>query len=599
MASNGTATTNNPWTVPSGVARMNYFYGQLLTQRDLFTEQRYHLELRRLIQREAFGTGTVAGLRVESAGPTADTSVFVHAGLALDPDGRELLLVNKQCIVVADTPKQPVSPAPTTVQGPAAGTSWSSSTTNLTNALITMAAGVSSQWQAAFGRDDLFSPGDPRSLWIRLNDAGLTEVNPDSTASPPPDPSALAALATLLNQIPVPPTFSLKQGHLLRDVLFDQLVGTTYLGLQYFERGTDPSPTVLDASCCGNATCFPSRHEEGVVIVAQDHPFPELPDPYREALEKLSDELVQEENSQPPAVSSQSIWQMTDYTQTRAIKANGPDATVTSGPGAASGSGSSNVTGSPAPAAVLSPPVQLDCQKALCEVLLHAWRGLPAEDPCGTRPMPIVPLARVYWSRFRRNPSGQSRILSVDNCSRPLAPGVPPVRALLAALTQCTALVPTAPRFEHFTPPNHGQINVDSSTNPATVVVRATSPLAPITLNSWEVYYYPPYNAGSSTAPAAPIWSMPAGSLSLSQSFPSGGPTTTISVVQAPSSTNPKVTEVKLVFAASAGTNTMNFLPQGTYRWRLNVDHSITALGTSTPVEGILEGVFYVPASAS
>ena len=64
MANGTTAAAKDLLTVASGVARLHYFYGQLLTQRDLSAEQHYHLELRRLLQREAFGTGTVAGLRV-------------------------------------------------------------------------------------------------------------------------------------------------------------------------------------------------------------------------------------------------------------------------------------------------------------------------------------------------------------------------------------------------------------------------------------------------------------------------------------------------------------------------------------------------------
>jgi hypothetical protein len=48
----------------SSVARLRYFFGELLTQRDLEAEQHYHVLMRRLVQREAFGTGTVAGLEV-------------------------------------------------------------------------------------------------------------------------------------------------------------------------------------------------------------------------------------------------------------------------------------------------------------------------------------------------------------------------------------------------------------------------------------------------------------------------------------------------------------------------------------------------------
>jgi hypothetical protein len=46
--------------ISSGVSRVRYFFGQLLTERDLESEQHFHLLMRRLVQREAFGTGTMA-----------------------------------------------------------------------------------------------------------------------------------------------------------------------------------------------------------------------------------------------------------------------------------------------------------------------------------------------------------------------------------------------------------------------------------------------------------------------------------------------------------------------------------------------------------
>lgn len=521
MASNGTAaTTRDLLTVASGVARLNYFYGQLLTQRDLFTEQRYHLELRRLLQREAFGTGTVAGLRVEDAGATTQGSVFVRAGLAMDPDGRELLLTHDQCVTVA---------APVTTNA--------TPTTYATD-LPTMAAQLSATtaWNATIYPIDLASTNDPGSLLNRLQAAGLTEVDGDPVTSG--STVVYSALAAQLGQLKVPPGFMLKPGQLLRDVLFDALVGTTYLGLQYVERGTEPSPTVLDASCCGTATCFPSRREEGVVIVAQDHPFHPLPDAYLEALEKITGDLVREEN---PASS----------------------------PGSAR------------------------CERALCEVVLGGWRGLPPEDPCGTGHLPVVPLARIYWSRFARNSQGKSRVLSVDNCFRPLAPGVPPVRALLDALTQSTALAPTAPRFDKISPPDHAQITVVTTTTgtttviTATVTAQATSLLAPVSSTSWEVYYYP----ASPTTTTPILWNA---------STPPAPPfafTIALQTSSVPSATNPKATAVELVFTSTASPPVTNFLPSGVYRWRLNIDatNPIQALQTHAVVEGILEAVFYVP----
>src|SRR4051812_16797946 len=102
------ANVNN--RVKNSLTRVRYFFGQLLTQRDLEAEQLFNLRLQRLIQRETFGTGTVRGLKVQpnlNGGPTPPTSVFITPGLAMDPDGRELLLENAVCVPVAEQPLQP------------------------------------------------------------------------------------------------------------------------------------------------------------------------------------------------------------------------------------------------------------------------------------------------------------------------------------------------------------------------------------------------------------------------------------------------------------------------------------------------------------
>jgi hypothetical protein len=558
MGNSGTAATKDLLTIPSGVARLNYFYGQLLTQRDLFVEQHYHVELRRLLQREAFGTGTAAGLRVEDAGVTAQGNAFVRSGLAFDPDGRELLLTNDQCVQVADAAATPSTASP-----------WVTHTD-----LPGMANDISAAWHAAFDVTDLVSHDDPNSLWNRLHAAGLTEIDtdPDSSGTYP-------ALAAQLNKITVPASPQLQPGQLLRDVLFDALVGTTYVGLEYVERGTDPSPTVLDASCCGTATCFPSRREEGVSILARDRPFPHIADPYQEALERFTEALIQQEN---PAVAP------------GATGASGPSGP--SGPSGATGpsvgpsgpSGPSGASGASGPSGSVFPALfKAHCVETLCQIVLDGWRGLPPDDPCNTGQFPVLPIARIYWGRFPRATAAGSRILSIDNCSRPFAPGVPPVRAMLAALTQCTALEPTAPRFDHLSPKNHQAITITGST--ATIAARATSLLVtPIPPTSWEVYFYPAAPSG----PQAPAhWN------SASQpSVPGYAFTIAVQATTLPSSSNPKVTAVQIVFTASPSTNPL-VLPSGTYRWRLNVDSNnpIQALDTHTAVEGILEAVFYVP----
>ncbi|SRR6266511_652371 len=83
------------------VQRLNFFDGQRLDASDLRLEQRYHIELRRLLNRGLFGPGAVNGLEVAAA--DAHT-VAVSAGLALDPLGREVVLASEQRLAVPNRP---------------------------------------------------------------------------------------------------------------------------------------------------------------------------------------------------------------------------------------------------------------------------------------------------------------------------------------------------------------------------------------------------------------------------------------------------------------------------------------------------------------
>lgn len=67
--------------------RNRYFYGKMLTARDLETEQRYFNNKRRLLNRTLCGAGVVCGLGVYR---NDETSFSVETGLALDYMGREI-----------------------------------------------------------------------------------------------------------------------------------------------------------------------------------------------------------------------------------------------------------------------------------------------------------------------------------------------------------------------------------------------------------------------------------------------------------------------------------------------------------------------------
>src|SRR5690349_11388623 len=107
------ASSDKEVRAKAAIARLHYFFGQLLTQRDLEFEQRFHLLLQRLTQREGFGTGTVAGLKVSDVldGQTSELGVWVLPGFAVDPDGRELVLGQPTCVTIADAPLAPANAA--------------------------------------------------------------------------------------------------------------------------------------------------------------------------------------------------------------------------------------------------------------------------------------------------------------------------------------------------------------------------------------------------------------------------------------------------------------------------------------------------------
>src|SRR5262245_33927880 len=72
--------------------RNRYFYGKLMTVRDFTQEQLYFNSKRWLLNRLLFGSGVIYGLKV-SAGPEP-TSIVIAPGLALDPLGREVTVVD-------------------------------------------------------------------------------------------------------------------------------------------------------------------------------------------------------------------------------------------------------------------------------------------------------------------------------------------------------------------------------------------------------------------------------------------------------------------------------------------------------------------------
>jgi hypothetical protein len=87
--------TNATAIVPS-FDRLNYYYGQLLSAADFIAEQRYFREKLRLHNRCLHGYGVVCGLEVRVPQPTTPpvttAAIEVGPGLAIDPDGNELVV---------------------------------------------------------------------------------------------------------------------------------------------------------------------------------------------------------------------------------------------------------------------------------------------------------------------------------------------------------------------------------------------------------------------------------------------------------------------------------------------------------------------------
>jgi hypothetical protein len=82
----------------SDFERMHYMSGMLLTAEELATEQTYHVERRRLLNRMLHGAGVVTGL--ELTGGPGDGTVTVAPGFALDRCGREILISEPEHVAV-------------------------------------------------------------------------------------------------------------------------------------------------------------------------------------------------------------------------------------------------------------------------------------------------------------------------------------------------------------------------------------------------------------------------------------------------------------------------------------------------------------------
>ncbi|MGR9087487.1 MAG: hypothetical protein ACU841_10485 [Gammaproteobacteria bacterium] len=70
-------------------SRPNYFYGQLLLEKDFLDEQQYHINARRRYNLKLHGSGVVSGLKLDRVN---ETSFTVQPGIAIDESGQDIFL---------------------------------------------------------------------------------------------------------------------------------------------------------------------------------------------------------------------------------------------------------------------------------------------------------------------------------------------------------------------------------------------------------------------------------------------------------------------------------------------------------------------------
>ncbi len=91
--------------------RLNYYNGKRLLASDLKLEQEYHIRVRRWLNKSLYAAGIATGLEVRAV-PGAP-AVVVSPGLALDSDGREIILLDEvQLDVLGSASASPWGGAP-------------------------------------------------------------------------------------------------------------------------------------------------------------------------------------------------------------------------------------------------------------------------------------------------------------------------------------------------------------------------------------------------------------------------------------------------------------------------------------------------------
>lgn len=92
--------------------RARYFDGEILNKQIFETEQSYHHEKRKLLNRMLHGWGVVCGLDVRATNPPS-SNIIVEQGMALDCHGNEIFVCEDQTVdLTAKTCVQKTAPSP-------------------------------------------------------------------------------------------------------------------------------------------------------------------------------------------------------------------------------------------------------------------------------------------------------------------------------------------------------------------------------------------------------------------------------------------------------------------------------------------------------
>ena len=92
--------------------RLNYYFGKIMTVRDFKDNQNYFNEKRWILNRFGIGWGVVCGLKV-MADENSASNVIVMPGFAIDKNGNEIMICQKQTVNldnIGGEPPQPSSP---------------------------------------------------------------------------------------------------------------------------------------------------------------------------------------------------------------------------------------------------------------------------------------------------------------------------------------------------------------------------------------------------------------------------------------------------------------------------------------------------------